>query len=279
MPAKVTSQAFAAVFDDPELKPATGSNEYRLIRDWMSPKELLVEPPEDVQSALATTQHMGDLVYQYMDDVRSHFFLFAKPILDNLVHTKPFTVNEVSRLVTTLADLKRHYFYPFRFAHVHESLLAQFELCYFSLLNITLTPPVFELCVVTFLDNNKLCNPSSSLLSAIADFRDLKRDFLLDQLILKRLLEDIEFDIRQKYSKKWSESVMEPLKVWTLEVAIPSGCSLLPTHVDDTSSIISAFAVEVLAKLRTEELFDIVVDFPDSRPGLEDLRVRQFTST
>lgn len=272
MPSVISSQSFDLVFED------FGNfyhhpNEFKIVRDWMVPKSLLCEPSEEVKSAFSKISQTDELINLYMNDVRSHFFQHANPILNDLITTVPFTDKEAFQLVSVLTDLKLHYYYPFQFILVPENSFLRFQVCYSSLLNSVLSPHVFQIIVTACLKDNDLCYPTNSMINAVEIFREIGKEAVLNQLILTHLLASVELQIRNKYQRKWNISVLADSKQWTQEVAIPAAHLLIPNCENDIASIIQNFSIEIIATLRTEELFDMVVDFPLSRPGLEDLKV------
>lgn len=103
-------------------------------------------------------------------------------------------------------------------------------------------------------------------------------------------------------AKKWDESMLTPLREWMAEKIVPwmvmpyargarSGASpaswysdaclmdLLSSPADEARSMLqgvgSRFDYHVcktLCDLRTQEIFDIIIDYPDSQPALQDLK-------
>lgn len=273
MPSMITAESFDLVFDE-FTTSHKNLDELTIVREWMVPKNLLCAPNNEVKEAFFNIKgHLNDLIDLYMNDVRSHFFRHAFPVLNSLIHADPLTDKEAFRLTGVLRDLKRHYFYPFEFLDVTEVLYQRFYVCYSSLLSRLFSPQIFNSVVHACLKGSNLCYPDKPILDALETLREIGKEASLNHLILSRFLEDVETMVRNKYKQKWDSSVLKGMREWIDTVVVLSAHALIPHHDEDISSLIVNFSIEVLAALRTEELFDIVVDFPDSRPGLEDLKV------
>lgn len=273
MPSMITAESFDLVFGEFSSN-YKNLDELIIVREWMVPKTLLCAPNDEVKAAFSNIKgHLNDLIVLYMNDVRCHFYKHACPVLNSLIHADPFTHKEAFRLTGVLRDLKRHYFYPFEFLEVADDLYQRFYVCYSSLLNRVFSPQIFSSVVSACFKGYNLCYPDQSILDALETLREIGKESSLNQLILSRFLEDVESMVRNKYKQKWNLSVLKGMREWIDTVVVPSVHALIPQHDEDISSLIINFSSEVLAALRTEELFDIVVDYPDSRPGLEDLKV------
>lgn len=273
MPSTILANSFDQIFEGFGL-PTRHASDLIIVKNWMTPKLLLSPPSEEVKTAFFNIQNQwDDLIDLYMNDVRSHFFAHASPLLSSLIDTDPFTYKEAFRLVDVLNDLKKHYYFPFEYINVTERQHLRFKLCYLSLLNGHFTPQIFQLMIKAYFTSYNLCTPDQKVLDAVAIFREMGKDLYLNQLILKQILRDFETLARKKYEKVWDCSVLQDMETWINETVLPSSRELLPQCETDIPSIIANFSSEIIASLRTEELFDIVVDYPDSRPGLEDLKV------
>lgn len=273
MPSVITADSFDSIFDD-FGQTTQHESDFTIVRKWMTPKSLLCPPSEEVKAASPKIKHqLDDLVDLYTNDVRSHFFAYASPLLRSLIHSDPFADKESFRLVEVLNDLKRHYYHPFEYIEVTESLYYRFKVCYTSLLNTLFTPQIFQITVNACFEGHNLCYPEQVILDAVAMFREIGKEAVLNQLILTHLLSDFEVLAKKKYENIWDRSVLQDMKSWVDKDILPSARALIPQCEDDIVTIMSNFSLEVIATIRTAELFDIVVDYPDSKPGLEDLKV------
>lgn len=273
MPSVITPSSFDLIFDSPDASYKL-SDHFVAVREWMVPKSLLCPPTDEILLAFeSVSNHLGNLIDLYMNDVRSHFYRHACPVLNSSIFARPFTDKEAFRLVDTLNDLRRHYYYPFEFIDIPENIYMRFHVCYSSLLNSLFSPDVFQSVATSCLQGQNLFYPDQTILDAVSTLREMGKEASLNQIILSHILHDIEHHARNKYGKTWDCSVLQDMKDWINNIVLPSAQLLIPHCEEDITLVIRGFSLDTIATMRTEELFDIVVDYPDSRYGLEDLKV------
>ncbi|KIP08942.1 hypothetical protein PHLGIDRAFT_126668 [Phlebiopsis gigantea 11061_1 CR5-6] len=103
-----------------------------------------------------------------------------------------------------------------------------------------------------------------------------------ESLILSVCYERIETHITETCSKVWDQQMLQPMRSWMSDVIIPwlitpyareartaDEAAILMRSV---GSRLDYHVCKTFADLRTNELFDIIIDFPDSKPALEDLK-------
>ncbi|KAH9922867.1 uncharacterized protein BXZ73DRAFT_91578 [Epithele typhae] len=103
-----------------------------------------------------------------------------------------------------------------------------------------------------------------------------------ESLIASVCYEYIEAHVMETCKRKWDESMLSALRDWMAEKVVP--WMVMPyargaRTSDEARSMLqgvgSRFDYHVcrtLCDLRTEEIFDIIIDFPDSTPALQDIK-------
>ncbi|TFK52323.1 ubiquitin-protein ligase [Heliocybe sulcata] len=103
-----------------------------------------------------------------------------------------------------------------------------------------------------------------------------------ESLIASVCYEHIEGYIRKTCEGKWSEKMLTGMREWMTKKMVPWMC--LPyargaKNSEEAGKMMSGVGsrfdyhvCKVLCDLRTSEIFDMIVDFPDSKPALEDLK-------
>ncbi|RPD62311.1 hypothetical protein L226DRAFT_532671 [Lentinus tigrinus ALCF2SS1-7] len=103
-----------------------------------------------------------------------------------------------------------------------------------------------------------------------------------ESLIASVCYEYIEAHVMETCAKKWEESMLTYLREWMAEKVVPwmvmpyaRGARTAEEARQMLQGVGSRFDYHVcktLCDLRLQEIFDIIVDFPDSQPALEDLK-------
>ncbi|KAI0801938.1 hypothetical protein BC629DRAFT_1284384 [Irpex lacteus] len=103
-----------------------------------------------------------------------------------------------------------------------------------------------------------------------------------ESLIASVCYEHVEAHIMDTYSKVWDKECLTEARDWMSKHILP--WLFMPyapnaKTVEEAAPFISGIGTRLdyhvcktLADLRTREIFDIIIDFPDSRPALDDLK-------
>lgn len=248
-------------------------NDFQTVSRWMMPKSLLT-PPNDHELAAFASDNLDyeELMSTYINQTRDHFFTYARTTLETLIYSQPFGKDEVTRLLNVLGDLHRHYYYPFQFLRISHSQFTRFQLALKALLYTVVTPEIFKTIVEASLESHNLCLPNDLIHPTLNALRTLQADDSLDKLIFTKFLTDFKQLEISKIENQWEASVIGELETWLTDEIIPTAQTVVPEYSDSVAAILQKYSIEILAEQRTKELFDIVVDFPDSKAGLEDLK-------
>ncbi|KAI0345864.1 hypothetical protein BDW22DRAFT_1353469 [Trametopsis cervina] len=104
-----------------------------------------------------------------------------------------------------------------------------------------------------------------------------------ESLIASVCYEHIEKYILETYAKVWDRECLEEIRIWMTNHVVP--WLIMPyapnaKTIEEARPLVSAMGTRLdyhvcktLADLRTSEIFDIIIDFPESKPALDDLRV------
>ncbi|PCH40122.1 ubiquitin-protein ligase [Wolfiporia cocos MD-104 SS10] len=125
-------------------------------------------------------------------------------------------------------------------------------------------------------------NPSRADYALWAAFEQLGLLERYESLISSVCYEYIESHILETCTGKWDEQMLKPLRDWMTDNIVP--WMLMPyargaksanearSMLQGVGSRFDFHVCKTLSDLRTREIFDIIVDYPDSVPALQDLK-------
>jgi anaphase-promoting complex subunit 2 len=252
--------------------------EFSIVRKWML-KNVAPETSEKQAFNIIRSQHgLSQLMKAYADDVRSDFISNAEQPLRRTIDVQPFRTTEALQTISLIRQLHDHYFHFTKYVDIPKSVLNLFETSYQSLLTSTLTPAVFTMVVTTYLRSFDLCDRNDIVYDNVRVLKNARSDNLIEKLVREKFLSDFKKRIEQDHKMKWNESIFNALDAWILNTVLPDSLNLVSLDKDNMLSLLNSCAKEAIVHLRTQELFDIMVDFPSSRPALKDLRQAITTS-
>ncbi|KAK9481286.1 hypothetical protein V1514DRAFT_323455 [Lipomyces japonicus] len=277
------------------------SADWSTITSWMVPKQFLHAPDGTVLSAidrLRSSRLLDRVLDWYIDVVRTHFAVNALPVVNRKPHdgslsNEESVVIELQRTLSTLCDALRHYTYPLAFVlpsadAQDERARVRFRLSLHAMCDIALSDSKFQLCARMFIEHQ--------LQGTIANFNhdDLRRRRFIEQVrvirqminlleiqgFMEKIVAEVYYSFIQlyvltNYAKQWAEDEPESVvrKLTDLvQGPITEYLSMLVRPEQDLRVRLLDLATECLVRLRIEEMFDIVIYFPDSMPSLEDLK-------
>ncbi|KAF7291998.1 Anaphase-promoting complex subunit 2 [Mycena indigotica] len=129
---------------------------------------------------------------------------------------------------------------------------------------------------------SSLVKPSPHTAQMWASFETLGMADRYEGIVATVGYERIEHYIHETYAKKWDGQILPDLRKWMSTNIVPW---MLPMYAkgasstDDARSMLANVGArfdfhmnKTLCDLRTSEIFDIIVDYPDSEGALKDLR-------
>ncbi|KAM5531321.1 hypothetical protein V8D89_015036 [Ganoderma adspersum] len=103
-----------------------------------------------------------------------------------------------------------------------------------------------------------------------------------ESLVASVCYEYIEEHVMETCAKKWDESMLTPLREWMAEKVVPwmvmpyargaRSAEEARSMLQGVGSRFDYHVCKTLCDLRTQEIFDIIIDYPDSQPALQDLK-------
>lgn len=273
----VSNATFNEIFEG-QNDSILSSSQFCIAREWMS-KQLAPETTEaQALNLIKSQQGLEKLMTAYANDVRSDFISKAEQPLRRIVGTCPFGPTEALQLINLIRQLRAHYFHFINYVDLPKDLLNQFETSYRSLLSSTFTPSKFTTIVKTYVRHLNLCHRDDLIYDNIRVLRNARPDTLVDKLLMEKFLLDFKAAIERNYRMKWNASIFDELEAWVSNTVLQDSLGVVSLDKDVMHSLLNTCAKEAIVHLRTQELFDIVVDFPSSRPALKDLRQAITTS-
>lgn len=246
--------------------------EFIIAREWLLKKVAPETSEKRAFNIIKSQQGLSQLMKAYADDVRSDFISNAEQPLRRTISIKPFRITESLQTISFMRQLHAHYFHFTMYVDIPKSILNQFETSYQSLLSSTLTPAVFTMVVTTYLRSFDLCDRNDIVYDNMRVLKNARSDNLIEKLVMDKFLSDFKKRIEQDHKMKWNASIFSALDAWIFNTVLPDSLNLVSIDKDDMLYLLNSCAKEAVVNLRTRELFDIVVDFPSSRPALKDLR-------
>lgn len=241
-----------------------------------------------------------------LDVVRSHFVMHALPTAKSHfkspeVLLQPTILAEtMKRVLSTLCDAFNHYCYPLKYIFPeHSPSRSRFAHSLNAMTEIALSDYEFQIVSLMMIDYHlsKCGKPSpldedderekvmqddyeSQRLEFLNELREkveiLGIQDLIERVVAKVYHSFIQYYVSEQYSMRLEREEDEPPALMELkEVIYGPIARAVKVLVRDDGTICERMyelASECLARLRIGEMFSIVVGFPDSIPGLEDLR-------
>ncbi|KAK9467755.1 hypothetical protein V1512DRAFT_259984 [Lipomyces arxii] len=275
--------------------------DWHTVTSWMTPRSLLHLPGDEVYFALSRMKRDGmpdRLLDWYIDAVRSHFAVHAIPALKNpIAHAGSLaaadTVSAVMQSsLSTLCDALKHYMYPVSFVFpdgtnaIDGPGQIRFRNSLNAMIDIALSDYDFQLMAHMFVgqqlascceyDDVVMTGADNSLLLSIRERIDvLELQNLMNRIVAESYHSFIQRYVIEKYSRKWdgedSEATLAGLKA-VVHGSILQCVEIFIGKNENLGEQLFGLASECLVKLRIEEMFDMVIFFPDSISGLEDFK-------
>ncbi|ANB12154.1 anaphase promoting complex subunit 2 [Sugiyamaella lignohabitans] len=268
------------------------STAWNILAQWITPKPDLQEPSQEV---LAASEYLPEfesqLMEYYEDSIRKHFAEHSSFVVLNSTPASPEEDSrEITRVAGTLKDAQFHYSYPLSILQFSAFARESFDRTFKSLVREYIPYHVLRVKLLNFFQQNHVVD---QLEVAQAVYETFVRCGLIDEsemILAEAAMREVKFSCRELYQGQWEESVLEAFRDYIRYRFVPSLKLLLlkgrenemkdiqqqdeqePELLNFTSSSLISITEDVLCELRTEEIFDIIVKFPNSRPALNDLK-------
>ncbi|TCD66611.1 hypothetical protein EIP91_001120 [Steccherinum ochraceum] len=280
---------------------------WRLIKDFLRPRDLS-SPKRESDFNMATIRAAAEIITQcemllvlqddFMDAVRIHLHLITQDIVQLMQQYEASSdAQHVAKLVARLSEWYNAWI-PLE--DLGESMLNAYNLAFqthvYSVLPSSFTRGFRALVTLTFnLAQEstgaewlftifpKPNNPSVRIDKPLWDaFHLLGLSERYDSLISSVCYEYVEAYIVKTCAGKWDEPKLNTIRDWMVNRIVP--WMLLPfareaKTAEDAKSMLQGVGsrldfhvCKTLADLRTNEIFDIIVDYPDSTNALKDLK-------
>ncbi|KAK0499999.1 hypothetical protein EDD18DRAFT_1147982 [Armillaria luteobubalina] len=271
----------------------TFSQAWALLTDFVRPKDLNdPAPPNEYNMELV--KHAFDLVSQcrrlpvmleaFLDDVRQHFYLIKRDVDQYMAQYEASLDPEIiSSLVYRLFEWFNAWL---PIADLGQTIRTAYTLNFQTQL-FAILPPSFvsgfkAYCASTL----PPFDPEVSQKTLSGEIWDIFEVLgLLDRyesVIASVGYEHIETYVLSTCTGKWETAMLPELRDWMSQKIVPwmlmmyaRGAATNDDAVAMLASVGSRFdfhMTKTLCDLRTREIFDVIIDFPESSPALEDLK-------
>jgi anaphase-promoting complex subunit 2 len=179
---------------------------------------------------------------------------------------------EIISVSLILRQAKRHYAYPVNVVQFPEVFKEAFERSFSALVRMILPFSVFSVKLRNFFEYHPLRELDAKGIEVYRGLIETGFDEEVELVLADLVLTELHTYIREAYSRQWEKPVFQDYVSWLDEVLIPCVETVLGRKEGVRDRLLESGA-NILVDLRIEELFDIVVDFPNSEPALRDLKL------
>ncbi|THH16538.1 hypothetical protein EW146_g4118 [Bondarzewia mesenterica] len=275
----------------------TFSEAWKISTDFMYPRNM-GDPPKDFNSqevrgafdVLMQCRMLPMLLENFIEDMRKRKYLIEEDVTKYMEQYKATGDPEViARLVYCLAEWFKTWSPggdPPRLGHtITSTYIVHFQTHVFSALPPTFAGGFKKLVAATIqATTGKASSSSASFLDPKlwTAFEMLGLVDRYESLIASVCYEHIENYVLETCTGKWDEPMLSTLREWMADKVVP--WMLLPyargarnaeearTMLQGVGSRFDFHVCKTLCDLRTKEIFDIIVDYPESTPALQDLK-------
>lgn len=201
-------------------------------------------------------------------------------------------------LISLLKTARFQYLYPLSyFPDFPPTLEVAVDNTFSSFAALALPFPQLLKAVKNYLSSIVLASAKEESMDLINTLQDIYRESvgstveqgtgaLLQNELLRSYILDVATILRQEYGGVWDRTVIKDIDEWTENVLAPIAIELFPENSTggiwgqdkngDNLKInanLKRLTKDILLEIRTHELFDIVVNYPESLPAINDMRV------
>ncbi|KAI0289207.1 ubiquitin-protein ligase [Russula brevipes] len=271
------------------------SRAWAVAADVLHPRELGA-PPKDFNThevrsafdALMQCRMLPMLLESFVEDMRRNQHLIANDVVRYMAEYEASGDPDViGRLVLLLADWYFAWAPGGELGHtISSAYIVNFQTHLFSVLPATFAGGFKKLLAATLALFTEGATPD--IPTSVRDTKLWPSFELLgladryESLIASVCYEHIEAHVLEMCAGKWDEPMLSKLREWMADKVVP--WMLMPyargaktteearTMLQGVGSRFDFHVCKTLCDLRTKEMFDIVIDYPDSTPALYDLK-------
>lgn len=250
-----------------------------IVLEWMIPKTYLHPPSNEILAAITniTESPQRDEMFDYLIDsyinaMNTHFTMYANPILASVISLFKEQHNNLSvqRITDIIKDSRRHYIYPFKYIVLNDYYSSQILDAFKSLVILALPlRHIFRLLRV-YLKTHSVTQPSDDLINRLSLLYSMYGS-KIEEVVMEAYLNEIESILVEKYHSVWDHQVKDEIDAWATTTLLQTAKKLFSDI--PTPDNIKLIVRDMLMNIRTEELFDIIVYFPESTPAIYDMKV------
>ncbi|ODQ64820.1 hypothetical protein NADFUDRAFT_83685 [Nadsonia fulvescens var. elongata DSM 6958] len=264
------------LFDDVEgYLPAVDTvAALEILKRWMAPKDQLYAPTDDVLRAAEYLRFFEDqLMAWYTDEFRLHFNKYAVPMLYvNERHAdQQENARYIAQISNTLHDAHKHYFHPLTYLELSDDITDCFQRSFNALVCYSLPTPFFYRSLKDYFRCFPIISDYTTSIPICEGFYVAGLRDTVERALAETAVVEMEIHIKEQYTAEWALSVLEHFESWLTHHLTASLEALLGRKSQFRADLL-AIGLGLLGNLRTNELFDIVVDYPDSTPALDDIK-------
>ncbi|KAG5644323.1 hypothetical protein DXG03_008681 [Asterophora parasitica] len=271
----------------------TFSQAWSLATDFLRPKDIAQIKKQyhmgSVRSALDMVnrcRRLPALLETFLEDMRQSYHLVARDVDQ---HMQEYEATDdptaISRLVYRLLEWFKAWSPPNELgATIFSAYTLSFQTHLFSILPSTFARAFKALCASTLppTDPEAEVNAEARSGQIWAAFETLGLLDRYESIVASVGYEHIEAHVLATCTGEWSKPMMEDLRTWMSDKIV--SWMLLPyargaSNPDEAKAMLQGVGSrfdfhmnKTLCDLRTREIFDIIIDFPDSMGALHDLR-------
>lgn len=250
-----------------------------MVLEWMVPKTYLHPPSNEILLAIANITESSQrdemldyLIDSYINAMNAHFTMYANPILASVISLFEEQHNSLSvqRITDILQDSQRHYMYPFKYLVLNDYYGSQILDSFKSLVVLALPLQHIFRILRGYLKTQSVTLPSDNLINCLKLLYSIYGS-KIEEVVMEAYLNEIERILVKKYHSVWDHQVKDEIDTWATTTLLQTAKKLFSDI--PTAENLKLIVRDMLMNIRTEELFDIIVYFPDSTPAVYDMKV------
>ncbi|KAF9255181.1 ubiquitin-protein ligase [Marasmius fiardii PR-910] len=268
------------------------SEAWDIATEFVRPKDLNVENPKTYDmdvvrtayESVNTSKRLPVLLETFLDQVHQKFHLIANEIEQFISKYEQTSDPQViAKLVSRLLLWYKTWMPAEELGPtISSAYTLTFQTRIFSSLNSSFVQGFKTLCASTLPPsdpNAKAPPPNSALWEAFETLGLLDR---YESIIASVGYEHIEAYVLANCAGKWVEPMVEGLRTWMSDKIVPWMLLMYArgaTNTEDARAMLQNVGsrfdfhmAKTLCDLRTREIFDIIIDFPESTGALQDLK-------
>ncbi|KAF5377908.1 hypothetical protein D9615_006791 [Tricholomella constricta] len=272
----------------------TFSQAWNLATDFLRPKDIADKNKKQynmnsVRAALDMVnrcRRLPALLETFLEDMRKNYHLVARDVMQHMEEYETTgDTTAISRLVYRLLEWYTAWSpLPDLGTTIFSAYTLNFQTHLFSILPGTFSRAFKALCASTLppTDPEVEVDPATRTGQIWAAFETLGLLDRYESIIASVGYEHIEAHVLATCTGEWSKPMMEDLRTWMSDKIV--SWMLLPyargaSNPEEAKAMLQGVGSrfdfhmnKTLCDLRTKEIFDIIIDFPDSVGALQDLR-------